>query len=385
MLKKLDRYILAEFWLPFAGGGGIITGVWLGIDKFKEVFKLLAMSGASFSTGIVILGLEIPHILALTIPISILLAAFLSFQKLSSQSEIIAMRAAGLSFTRMMRPVVIFGSLGMLMSFALSEFVVPITTPFAKKVYTLALYKNPISRNSVEGFSYFEKDSNNKIQRIFYVKEILDNSLKKVVILDFSKNDLSMIHVAKRASWQPLDGGWILEDGSSSYIKEGDPSKIKIGKSSSEPSSETMHIVSNFKRTLIPSSLNPNEILKKMTKLQELNFIGLYQYIRLHESDKLYTSTLNDIKTKFHGKFAYPVSCILLAIAGACLGITGRRKVVNFGYVALGLVVFVFYMSQTIFDSFGNSGRIDPMLSVWIPNLILSFIALISFSYRSSR
>lgn len=385
MLKKVDSYILTEFWLPFAGGGGIITGVWLGIDKFKEVFKLLARSGASFSTGIVILGLEIPHILALTIPISILLAAFLSFQKLSGQSEIIAMRAAGLSFTRMMKPVLIFGLLGTLMSFTLSEFVVPITTPFAKKVYTLALYKNPISSNSVEGFSYFEKDADNRIQRIFYVKEIVDNSLKKVVILDFSKNDLSMIHVARRAAWEPLEGGWVLEDGSSSYIKENEPGKNKAQLLSAEPSSETMHIVSNFKRTLIPSSLNPNEILKKMTKLQELNFIGLYQYIKLHESDKLYTSTLDDIKTKFHGKFSYPVSCLLLAITGACLGITGRRKVVNFGYIALGLVVFVFYMSQTIFDSFGNSGKIDPMLSVWIPNFILLAIALISFSYRANR
>ena len=58
-----------------------ITGVWLGIDKFKEVFKLLAKSGAPFSTGLVILGLEIPQILAITIPISILLATFLTFQK----------------------------------------------------------------------------------------------------------------------------------------------------------------------------------------------------------------------------------------------------------------------------------------------------------------
>lgn len=101
-MAKIDNYVLTEFWLPLVSGAGIITGVWLGIDKFKEVFNLLAKSGAPMSTGVVILGLETPQILAITIPISILLATFLTFQKLSSQSEIIAMRAAGVSFTRLM-------------------------------------------------------------------------------------------------------------------------------------------------------------------------------------------------------------------------------------------------------------------------------------------
>ena len=67
-----------------------MTGVWLGIDKLKVIFKLLAISGASVSKGFVILGLEVPHMLALTMPISVLFAFFLAFQKLSSESEIIA-------------------------------------------------------------------------------------------------------------------------------------------------------------------------------------------------------------------------------------------------------------------------------------------------------
>jgi lipopolysaccharide export system permease protein len=132
LLQRLDKYIFSETWLPFVSGAGIITGVWLGIDKFKEVFKLLAKSGASFMTGFVILGLEIPQILAVTIPISILLATFLSFQKLSAQSEIIAMRSSGISMVRLIKPVVILGLLGAIVSFSISEFVVPFTNPFAK-------------------------------------------------------------------------------------------------------------------------------------------------------------------------------------------------------------------------------------------------------------
>ena len=106
VLKILDKHIFSEFWLPFVSGASIITGIWLGIDKLKVIFKLLAVSGASISKGLVILGLEVPHMLALTLPVSVLFAAFLAFQKLSSESEIIAMRATGSSFKRLMLPVV---------------------------------------------------------------------------------------------------------------------------------------------------------------------------------------------------------------------------------------------------------------------------------------
>ncbi|MDD9897591.1 MAG: LptF/LptG family permease [Candidatus Melainabacteria bacterium] len=376
MLTKLDRYILTELWLPFMSGAGIITGVWLGIDKFKEVFKLLAKSGAAFSTGIVVLGLEIPQILATTIPIGILLATFLTFQKLSSQSEVIAIRAAGASFTRMMRPVFLAGLFCVLITFMLSEFVVPLSTPFARKIYTIALYKDPISMKDVRGFSYFEKDSKGVIQRIFYVRKFRDNLLRHVVILDFSKKNLSLIHTAKRAKWDPVKGGWILYDGSSSYIQAEDKK---------DPDTSSMHLVSNFETTLIPSSLNPNEILKKMTKSNDLNFYGLWKMINLHEAGEILTDKLNDYKTRFHSKFAYPFSCILLALIGACMGITGRRRAVNWGYIALGLVVFVFYMSHTVFDSFGDSGRMAASLAAWFPNIIIGLIAWIAFFYRANK
>lgn len=385
MLKKIDNYIISEFWLPFISGAGIITGVWLGIDKFKEVFKLLAKSGASFSTGLVILGLEIPHILSITIPISVLLAAFLTFQRLSSQSEVIAMRAAGSSFTRMMQPVVIVGCIAMSASFILSEFVVPYTTPFAKKVYMLALYNDPIAKKSVKGFSYFEKDQDGTVKRIFYVKKLKEDVLKNIVILDFSKKQTTMVHTANEGLWDPQKGGWMLFDGTSSFIKTEKIKGKNIDLEDEDALSESMHLVSNFEETLIPSGINPNELLKKISKVRDMNFVSLKKLIDKHEDNGIHTDDLNDMKTKLYNKFSYPVSCLFVALIGACLGISSRRRQVTWGYIALGMVVFVFYMSQTMFDSFGSSGRIEPIIAVWMPNLILSLVALSCFLYRAER
>lgn len=381
-MAKIDNYVLTEFWLPLVSGAGIITGVWLGIDKFKEVFNLLAKSGAPMSTGVVILGLETPQILAITIPISILLATFLTFQKLSSQSEIIAMRAAGVSFTRLMRPVFYLGLLGLLTCFILNEFVVPFTNPFAQKVYMLSLYQNPIATKGVNGFSYFEKDSNDATKRIFYVRKFKNDFLKDIVILDFSNKNISMIHTARKGEWDPKRGGWILYDGSSSYIKD---SEVKNKANPDDFNTDALHLVTNFKETLIPSSLNPNKILSEISNVRDMNFLKLRKLIQSHEKGHIFTDKLNEYRTKYFNKYSYPFSCILLALIGACLGITGRRRAINWGYIALGLVVFVFYMSQTVFDSFGQSGRLEPMIAVWIPNLILGIIAAGVYSYRAER
>jgi lipopolysaccharide export system permease protein len=378
LLQRLDKYIFSETWLPFVSGAGIITGVWLGIDKFKEVFKLLAKSGASFMTGFVILGLEIPQILAVTIPISILLATFLSFQKLSAQSEIIAMRSSGISMVRLIKPVVILGLLGAIVSFSISEFVVPFTNPFAKKVYMLALYEDPINIQSQNGFSYFEKNSDGDIKRIFYVKTIQDEVLKDIVILDFSTKGSTMIHSAKQGRWQPEQGGWVLSSGTSSYLKTEETSTGSITQLS-----KTTHLISEFEQTLIPSSLNPNEILAKISNVRDMNFYSLYKFIMLHEKQGIFSDKLNEIKTKYYNKYAYPLSCVLLAVIGAVLGIVGRRRVVNWGYIAIGLIVFVFYMSQTLFESLGYSGRVAPELAVWMPNFILVFFAFVFFMYRA--
>ncbi len=372
LLQKLDRYILSEFWLPLVSGAGIITGVWLGIDKFKDVFKLLARSGASFDKGLVILGLEIPQILAVTLPISILLATFLTFQKLSGQSEILAMRAAGVSYRRLMRPVIILGVIGALASFILSEVVVPVSAPFAKQIYMVSLYKNPMPSKS-RSFSYFEKNSDGKIKRIFYVENLKDDHLKNIVILDFSQQGLAQIYTAHGGAWMSDRGGWLLEDGSTRVIKN-----------ASRRDNSSLDLASNFSSTFIPSGINPSQILKNSNTLSDMNVVGLWRFINEHGKN-IETSDLNPAKTKFHTRFSYPASCILLALIGASLGISGRRKVINVGYIVIGLVVFVFYMTQTIFDSFGDSGRMLPVLAAWMPNIILGLMAAMSVGYRAAK
>lgn len=96
-LKLVDRYIANEFWQPLLFGIGIVTGVWFGVDQLKTIFNLVMRSGVPLEMALAILGLHLPEVIVMTIPIGVLLGTLLVFNRLSGDSEIIALRTSGVS------------------------------------------------------------------------------------------------------------------------------------------------------------------------------------------------------------------------------------------------------------------------------------------------
>ena len=259
-LNILDKYIINEFWLPFISGSAIITGIWLSADQLRQVFKLITTSDAPFTTAMTILGLHMPEIIVITIPIGVLWSSFLVFSRLNNDSEIIAMRTSGISLIKILRPVFIFGLFTALLSFGLGELVVPISSPLARKLEIYSVYKNPFP-NSQKNFTYLEKSSNKKLRRIFYAayynadKELLKN----IVILDFTRVGLTQIHTAKQARWVPKKGGWELYQGTNHFISN----------------DNSLSRVSSFEEFFIPSGSTPAKLIKEIGKPGEMNFVRL--------------------------------------------------------------------------------------------------------------
>ncbi|MGH9549023.1 MAG: LptF/LptG family permease, partial [Terriglobales bacterium] len=140
-MKLLDRYIANEFWQPLLFGIGIVTGVWFGADQLRTIFNLIMRSGVPWNMAFMILGLHLPEIIVLTIPIGVLLGTLLVFNRLSGDSEIIALRTSGISFYRIMVAPLLFGLMTSFVSFVINETVVPAANRTSKKLEFLALYK----------------------------------------------------------------------------------------------------------------------------------------------------------------------------------------------------------------------------------------------------
>lgn len=370
--KIIDKYIINECWFPFCAGCGIVTGVWLGADQVKDAFKLLANSNADPSIAVSIILLQLPKILVATIPIGVFWACFLVFNRLSSDSELVAMRAGGISLIRVVMPAIGFGFLMCLISFFISEVLVPWTELLSKKLEYAATHTTEF-RSKMKNFTYFERDGI-KLKRIFHVSKIYVDTgeLSKVTIMDFDENSLDPkeIFFANRGHWDSSKAAWILEEGQRYTI-----SFVEGGKAETQ--------AFNFDRLEIPASRSTKSTLRQIEKRK---FLSAFQIKRLIDQQKklgIETEEYKRLRVQFHEKFSFPFSCLVLALTAAPLGVMGRRSRTNWGYIQTGLLIFTYFASLSIFSSIGEAGRMSPFIAAWAPNIILAMISSVILWRRS--
>jgi len=123
-MSVLDRYIIKEFTKIFLLIILSLAGLYLIVDFFERI-RMFLSNDATLYQILSYFFFEFPMILSLMLPVSVLLASLLTFAILSKNSEIIAMKANGVSLYRTSRPVIIISIVLCIFSFLLNEFITP--------------------------------------------------------------------------------------------------------------------------------------------------------------------------------------------------------------------------------------------------------------------
>ena len=361
-MKLLDRYIANEFWQPLLFGVGIVTGVWFGADQLKTIFNLVMRSGVPWNMAFMILGLHLPEIIVITIPIGVLLATLLVFNRLSSDSELIALRTSGISFYRIMVAPLILGVVTSVVSFGINEAIVPAANKTAKKLEFVALYKSELPSGQTN-FTYMERGRNMRLSRVFYIGYYDKNFLKNVIILDFTRDKLLQLIAASSGF---LDHGeWQLDQGRT-YVLGGDSDITRI---------------LQFKKLILPGVKNAQSALDMgHVAPKDMNMMELWHYINILKASNAIDKSL---LVRFYQKFSQPLACLIVALAGAPLGLLGRRSRSNLGLIYSAAFVFLYYVLQSSSGALGEAGRIDPALAAWMPNMVIGTLGLIILYFKA--
>src|ERR1051325_2328001 len=123
-MKILTRYIFKEMIGPTLLGFVFYTAIIL-MKQLFDLAGIIIRQSLSAGTVLKILSLSLPHITVLTVPMSLLFGILIAVGRLSSDSEIIAMRALGISTRTIYRPVFFFSFLVFLLNLYLMNFVLP--------------------------------------------------------------------------------------------------------------------------------------------------------------------------------------------------------------------------------------------------------------------
>jgi lipopolysaccharide export system permease protein len=124
-LSVMDRYIASELIPPFLFGVGAFSSVGVAVGTLFDLVRKVTDAGLPFNIAIQVLLLKMPEFVSYALPMSTLLAALMTYSRLSSDSELIALRSCGVSIYRMVVPAVVLSLVVTGITFIFNELVVP--------------------------------------------------------------------------------------------------------------------------------------------------------------------------------------------------------------------------------------------------------------------
>lgn len=359
-MKILEKYIIKEFFAPFLFGIFIFTTILVSGGVLFKIIKLIIEYQISPYLAIKLFLLSLPTIVILTFPMAVLLASLLSFGRLSSDGEVIAMYAGGIGFSSIIFPILFLSFLISIFSVVIGESLVPKTKLLYNKTLREEVKKIPLppkygyislpsEHSSSEKFIYYgEFDEKNKI-------------LKEIYSADFKGGKPSQTIYAKYAKFK--DNIWHFFAGTlHQFDAEGNLKNI-------------LH----FKEKTIKISTTPEEIKSQQKEPEEMKIQELkFAIFHLHLSpDDIKRKKSQELKVELHTRYSIPFASFIFALVGIPLAMKKIRTQTGVGVGISALIIFVYYVILTLLTTYGKIGAISPLISAWGANFIFGALGIL--------
>ncbi len=357
-LSVMDRYLVGELIPPFLFGVGAFSSVGVAIGALFDLVRKITEAGLPMEIALQVLLLQMPQFIAYAFPMSTLLAAMMTYSRLSSDSELIALRSCGVSVYRMVIPAVVLSLVVTAMTFLFNEKVVPAANYQAATTMQKALKEDKPSFQESNIFypEYGEVTQPNgkkikAMKRLFYANQFDGERMKGLTILDWSQQGLNQIVTAESAIWNPGQSTWDFFNGTI-YVISPDASYRNILR---------------FENQQLKLPKTPLDLVGKEKDSAQMNIAQIKEYrevIRVTGD----TKKIRRLNLRIQQKLAFPFVCLVFGLVGAVLGIQPQRtgKATSFGISVV--IIFTYYLLVFITEALGLSGVITPLMAGWLPD-----------------
>lgn len=352
-MNTLDRYILSGV----LRGTLIVLLVLVALSSFVSfVGQVDNVGQGSFTTAgaIAYVALNTPATVYRLLPIATLLGALLGLGMLASHSELIVMRAAGVSPWRLTRSVVIAGVLIAITGIALGELIAPPAEQLAKRNRTMALH-NQLSM--AQGQSGWIRDGN----VIINIEQLMtgDRAGGIYIFTIGSEQKLESIVQARTASFDE-DGVWVLDDSRKTEFQDG------------------QLVASKGPQLAQQTTLSPELLGLSVVDPDILASKGLLDYVSYLRRNGL---DADRYVTAFWSRVATIVSIVIMA-ALALPFVFGPLRSTGTGqrmFIGVLLGAGYFLVNRLV----ANSGAVfgmNPAATAWLPTIALFLITVIALA-----
>ena len=343
-MKLLSRYVAQQFLTTF---GVLVLGLPLLFTVFDITDSLDKYIDRGLSTGAVALAYlyQIPQFLQWAFPVAALVATVFTIGNLTRHQEITAAKAGGISFYRVIAPILTIGVFLSLAALALGE-LVPVTNRKRAEL---------IDPRANERASTFRNDLvfQTGVGRVLSARR-LDASageMTGIVLERRASGERPGLHeTAERAQWT-ADEGWRFEDG---YVRF-------LG-------TDGVERTFRFAASRIPAfGETPEELLAEPKDPDEMRYGEMSRFIDAVERSG---GDARPLVTERAQKIALPLAVLVIILFGAPLATSSQRGGTAYGIGLSLAVTMVYLLLFRVGKAVGSSGTLDPLLAAWGPNLL---------------
>ncbi|RYD58892.1 MAG: LPS export ABC transporter permease LptG [Sphingomonadales bacterium] len=318
------------------------------LDLLSESGRILAYAGNGESEVWRYVGMRTPEIIARFLPFSVLLGTILTLSQLNQNSEVIAMKASGLSAHQVLAPLMLTGLIVAAISFGFNERVV------ARASATLAQWKKvdygPLPVDRGDRANVWVKAGDHLI----VVQQIKGRGDAALLygITQYEREGRSLRSILTATTGKRDGAGWRVEKGERFDVASG-----------------TLTPVGS---TRIADGVRPDQFTLASVNADGLSFVGLREAI--HDL-QLAGRPTKALEGALWHKLSGPLSSILMPLLGAvaAFGIARSGKLFVRAVIGMGLG-FLYFVADNFALAMGNLGAYPPFLAAWAPFLLFLMI-----------
>ena len=365
-VRTINRYILREISVPFGLGLAVFTLILL-IARILKLVEMVINRGVPLLEVLKIFSYILPAFLEVTVPMALLLGVLVAFGRMSSDSEIIALKTSGVSLYQLVRPVATFAVAVYVVALGLSLYA----RPWGNSLLRNGLYEIAKTRASA---GIREKVFNDDFSGlVIYVDHIQPpgNTLRGILIADSRDSNQRNTVFARAGILVPNEPLHLLTlrllGGTIHAFYPRDRSYHRTDFSTYDISLDLNTALANLRpRERDASEMTLPELRAAIAAKRAAGQPAYGEAVELQR------------------KFSIPFACLAFAAIGIPLGIRPSRSVRSRGFSLSLALIFAYYLLLTLGESLGQRGVFPAALALWLPNLLLGVLAVVLF-VRAAR
>jgi LPS export ABC transporter permease LptF/LPS export ABC transporter permease LptG len=373
-MRILTRYILREVTSHALLGGVLFTFIIFTRD-LGRILEFVVRDSASYADVARIILYTLPPTLNVTIPMAVLVGILLGLSRLASDSEITAMRAAGMGAIDFVRIVSIVSVVALGLGLFNSLYLSP--RGAAGLIAIGDELKSSQASFEVQPRVFYEEFKN----RVLYIQDATPAAgaalWHHVFLADLT--DPADPHITTATEAVVVNGEPNTPEAQTIRLHLINGGQHEI--SSADPN---QYNITTFTTTDIPIETEAPEdthLGRVNTPIQALHLTELWRRGQSHHAGDRDISTY---RIEFNRRFSYPLACLVLMLVAVPLGISSKRGGKSTGFVLTILLVFIYYFLSDVGVAFAQSGKLSPFLGVWGANLLFTAAGAILL-YQMSR